>query len=100
MASDESAEDGVAAQVTPSEDGAGQPDPSGVALSEGGADCDGFIFVEETVFGYEVLTRDADFSGRTGLQVAKPVSVRSPSRADHDLARVRVVGEDHRNHVV
>jgi hypothetical protein len=97
---DEFAEDGVAAKVTPSEDGARKPNPSGVAMSEGADHRDGFSFVEETMFGHEALTCETDFSGGTGVQVAKPVGVRSPSRKDHDLARAAVVGEHHRHRVV
>src|SRR6478735_786940 len=100
MASDEFADDCVAAKVTPSENGAREPNSPGVAMSEGDNHRDGFIFVEETMFGHEALTCETDLSGRTGVQVANPVGVRSPSRQDHDLACASVVGEDHRHRVV
>ena len=100
MASHELADGGVAAKVTPSEDGGDEPKPSGVPTPEGHGDCDGFVFAENTVLGYEAVTGDADFSSPAGVQVVQPVGVGSPTRADHDLAGVLVVREDHRHHVV
>jgi len=61
---------------------------------------DSFIFVEEAMFGHEALTGDTDFAAGTGAQVAEPIGVGSPSRKDHDFARVAIVGEDHRHRVV
>ncbi len=75
MGSDEVADGGVAAKVTPSEDGGDQPKPSGVATPEGDGDRDGFVFAEEAVFGYEAVTGDADFSGGTGVQVVQPIAL-------------------------
>src|SRR5512144_2055022 len=100
MAADEVAEGGVAAKVTPSEDGGGEPNPSGVATPERGEDRDGFVFTEETVFRYEAFICDADLGCGTGTQVGEPIDVGSPTREDYDLARGAVVGEDHRHHVV
>ena len=45
-------------------------EPVGVATPERGGDRDGFVFAEETVFRYEAVTGDADFSGRTGARCA------------------------------
>jgi hypothetical protein len=100
MTSDEVAACGIRAEVTPSEDGGGEPNSSGVAAPECNEDCDSFVFAEETVFGYEAVPGDADFFGRAGAQVGQPIDVRSPTRKDHDLAAVAVIGEDHRHHVV
>jgi hypothetical protein len=100
MASDEVAECGIGVKVTPSEDGGGEPNSSGMAAPERDEDRDGFVFAEEPVFGYEAVTPDADFPGRTGAQVGQPIDVGPPTREDHDLAAVAVIGQDHRHHVV
>ena len=79
MASDELAECGIGAKVTPSEDGGGKPNPSGVATPERDDDGDGFVFAEEAVFGYEAVTGDADFSGRAGVEVVTANRRRVPN---------------------
>ena len=67
----------------------------GMVTAEGDADRDGFVLAEEPVLGDEAVTGDAELSGRTGVEVAQPIGVGSPGRADHDLAGVGVVGENH-----
>jgi hypothetical protein len=45
MSLKEGAQDGVVAHVSPSEDGADQPEPSRVTMAKCCADCERFIFV-------------------------------------------------------
>ena len=100
MAPHELADAGVAAKVTPSEDVAEQPKSSRVATPKAAGDRDGFVLAEKPVFRCEAVMGDADFPCRTGAQVSHPVSIRSPRGADHDLAVVGVLREDHRHRVV
>ena len=101
MAADEVAEGGVAAKVTPSEDGGGEPNPSGVATPERGDDRDGFVFAEETVFRYEAVTGDADFSAAGPARRLDSQSTSGPQPEKITTSpRVAVIGEDHRHHVV
>src|SRR4051794_9537448 len=91
MFSDEVAERGIASEVTPTEDGGGESNPPRVAAPERDDDRDGFVFAEETVFRYEVVAGDADFSGGASAQVGHPIGIGPPPREDHDLASVAVL---------
>ena len=68
-----------------------------MASSELDRDGQTLVFGEESLLGYVRLAPDPDLQGRVRSEVADPLGVWSPRRADHRLAGVRVVRERHRD---
>jgi hypothetical protein len=70
------------------------------APAELGNDVEGVVLGEEPVLGDERLASEAHPDRRSGVQVAHPVGVRTPSGDNDGLVRVGVVPQHHRDDLV
>ena len=78
MGSHEVAQRDVAGEITPTEDGADQPQPPRVLLAERDAHRDGFVLSQEPVRRVVAVAPDPDLTRRGGAEVAHPVGIGSP----------------------
>ena len=71
-----------------------------MAAAEGATDGYCFVFGQEPVGGDDAIASDLHLGRRTSAEVANPVDMGAPPRADDELPGQRVVGEDHRHRLV